>query len=60
MKTEQLQALIMQGGGLTDITGKIPLALQQLALAKTRAEESKDFDLAKKLGDKMDELLKQI
>jgi len=38
----------------------LPLALQQLALARTRAEESGDRALAKQIGDKMDELLKGI
>lgn len=47
---------IARGGGI----GKIPLALQQLALARTRAEESGDLVLAKTIGNKMDELLNEI
>jgi len=36
------------------------LAIQQLALARTRAEESGDKALAKSIGDKIDELLSSI
>jgi hypothetical protein len=43
-----------------DTLGKLPLALQQLALARERALAIGDKDLVKQLGDKMDELLKQI
>jgi len=48
---------IAGGGG--DI-GKIPLALQQLALARMRADETGDTQLSKQLGNKMDELLNSI
>lgn len=44
------------GGGL----GKIPLGIQQLALARERANTAGDTELAKQLGDKMDELLNTI
>jgi len=40
--------------------GKIPLALQQLALARMRADEAGDTALSKSIGDKMDELLASI
>lgn len=43
-----------------DDLGKIPLALQQIALARQRAKEDGDASLANKLGDKQEELLKQI
>ena len=43
-----------------DSLGKIPLALQQLALARERAKEQGDNDLQVKIGAKMDELLAQI
>lgn len=48
------------GGGASDSIGKLPLALQQLALAKFRAEESGDVVLADSITKKMNELLKQI
>ena len=49
-------------GGLTpgDSLGKIPLALQQLALARERATSAGDTDLVNKIGIKMDELLAKI
>jgi SPP1 family phage portal protein len=37
--------------------GKLPLAIQQLALARTRAEDSGDTKLSKQIGDKIDQLL---
>ena len=37
-----------------------PLALQQIALARQRAVDVGDKDLAKKLGDKIEELLKKM
>lgn len=40
--------------------GKVPLALQQLALAKMRAEEGGDTQLAKSISKKMTELLENI
>jgi len=40
--------------------GKIPLALQQVALARERAQKAGDNDLAASLGRKMDELLARI
>ena len=43
-----------------DNLGKIPLALQQLALAATRAEADGNGKLAAKLHKKIDELLSQI
>ena len=43
-----------------DELGKLPLAIQQLALAITRAEESGDLALSKQIGDKIDSLLKEI
>lgn len=48
------------GAVMNDSTGKIPLALQQLALARTRAQESGDSALAKIIGDKMEELIANI
>jgi len=54
----------IRGGNLANEAdgniGKIPLALQQLALAKFRAEESGDTETAKLLGEKMKELLAKI
>lgn len=44
----------------TDTLGKIPLALQQLALARERAVTANDMDLANKIGIKIDELLAKI
>ena len=49
----------MQGGG-NDTLGKIPLALQQLALARERASTAGDTTLSNKIGDKIEELLKEI
>lgn len=46
-------------GGGSDI-GKIPLAIQQLALARMRADEAGDSTLSNQLGNKIDELLKSI
>lgn len=46
--------------GASDVLGKVPLALQQLALARERALESKDAALAAQIGRKMDELLEKI
>lgn len=43
-----------------DELGKLPLALQQLALARERARAASDTDLVASLGSKMDELLKRI
>lgn len=51
--------LVSTGGGQVDID-RVPLAVQQLALARERANTAGDKDLAKQLGDKMDELLKRI
>lgn len=48
------------GGGAIDSLGKIPLALQQLSLAATRAAEAGDSTLADRLNAKVDELLKTI
>jgi len=48
---------VKQGG---DSLGKVPLAVQQLALARERAITAGDSVLAQQLGDKMDELLQQI
>lgn len=49
-------------GGVSnnDTLGKIPLALQQLALARERANTAGDTVLSNKLGDKIEELLKEI
>ena len=50
-------------GGVTqekDVLGKVPLALQQLALARERAKEAGDNELAQSIGVKMDELLSEI
>ena len=48
------------GGSGKDVLGKVPLALQQLALARERARDANDSELQRKLGNKMDELLAQI
>lgn len=48
------------GGQEKDVLGKVPLALQQLALARTRARDDGDTQLATQIGIKMDELLGQI
>lgn len=53
-------ASAMSLGAARDTLGKIPLALQQLALARTRANEDGDLALASKLGAKIDELSDQI
>lgn len=47
----------MLGGGEL---GKVPLAVQQLALSRQRAIDAGDTVLAAALGDKMDELLSKI
>lgn len=47
-------------GGGVDSLGKIPLALQQLSLAATRAQESGDTALADRLNNKIDDLLSTI
>jgi hypothetical protein len=43
-----------------DQIGKLPLAIQQLSLAATRATESGDQALARRLHKKVDELLKSV
>lgn len=43
-----------------DTLGKIPLAMQQLALAATRLDELGDSAGAKRVRQKMDELLAKI
>jgi hypothetical protein len=43
-----------------DTTGKIPLAIQQLALARERAKNAGDETMATKLGVKIDELTARI
>jgi hypothetical protein len=43
-----------------DSTGKIPLAIQQLALARERAKNAGDEAMAAKLGSKIDELTARI
>ena len=48
------------GGGGGDTLGKVPLAVQQLALSRQRAIEAGDEVLAAELGQKMDELLNKI
>lgn len=48
------------GGAEADALGKLPLALQQLALARERADKAGDAVLAAKIGKKMDVLLKAI
>lgn len=48
-----------EGGGGTDL-GKLPLALQQLGLARQRAVDVGDTALAESLGNTMDELTKKI
>jgi len=47
-------------GGGGDTLGKVPLAVQQLALSRQRAIEAGDTALAAELGKKMDELLEKI
>jgi len=48
----------MRQGG--DSVGKIPPALQQLALARQRAFDTGDNDTAASIGAKINELLDQI
>lgn len=49
------------GGGVSDENvGKIPLAIQQLALAAMRAKEAGDEELYKQLKSKQQELIDQI
>lgn len=48
------------GAGPADSLGKIPLALQQLALARERAVTAGDKDLIKQLGQAQDALLEQL
>jgi len=43
-----------------DIIGKLPLALQQLGLAATRAEDSGDIKLAKLIRSKMTDISKDL
>ncbi len=43
-----------------DTLGKIPLALQQLALARERANTAGDTQLSERIGKKMDTLLEEI
>lgn len=47
-------------GGAVDSLGKIPLAIQQLALARERANTAGDTDLSKQLGSAMDILNAQL
>ena len=58
IKKEEL--VTPDSGGEGDDLGKIPLALQQLSLAATRAEQNGDVKLADKLNEKMNDLLKTI
>lgn len=51
---------ILGGGSDIDTLGKIPLALQQMALARERAITAGDTSLANNLGAKMRELTKDI
>lgn len=53
-------AELEDAGGATDDIGKLPLALQQLALAKFRANEDGDIQLANQIKVKMNALLKDI
>jgi hypothetical protein len=50
------------GGGaiVADNLGKLPLALQQLALASTRAKESGNTKLSLMIDNKMKELVKEL
>lgn len=48
-----------QVGGAVEI-GKVPLAVQQLALARQRAMEAGDADLARSIGAKIEELVGQV
>lgn len=43
-----------------DQIGKLPLAIQQLSLAATRAQEAGDAALAKRINRKVDEILKSV
>ena len=47
-------------GGVIDDLGKLPLALQQLALARERAENLGDTKLSQQIGSKMKEIIKLI
>lgn len=52
--------LSSSGGGTTDVLGKIPLALQQLALTRERAVAANDQALIKQIGDLQDTLVAQL
>lgn len=65
VKTAELSPLFDAGVEMDaeqtgDALGKIPLAVQQLALGRERAITAGDTALAKQLGDKMEELLAKI
>lgn len=59
---EEILSMVDDGGesAMTDTTGKIPLAIQQLALARERAVKSGDDELAKKLDEKIDQLTARV
>lgn len=57
---EGIDGMVKELGGGAEVLGKVPLAIQQLALARMRADESGDKALSKQLGDKIDELLNKI
>lgn len=50
----------IQGGAEKDSLGKIPLALQQLALARERANTAGDAELSGRLQDAMNQLTNQL
>jgi hypothetical protein len=54
------ESAIAGGGAQGDALGKIPLALQQIALARERAKTAGDTALADQLGAQMEELTKRL
>lgn len=59
-KVKAMADMPSDSASVSDQLGKIPLALQQLALARERANTAGDTELFNSLGNKMDELLSDI
>jgi hypothetical protein len=56
----RLQMIILMQVGGGDALGKLPLALQQLSLAKTRLEATGDIKLSNEMDKKISDLISQI
>lgn len=54
---DEIELMVSASGAAGGEVGKVPLAVQQLALARARAVESGDTALAQQLGDKIKTLL---